>query len=428
MHWSLLRGPLPVTLVALALAGATLLVMRRSVAHWWTIVIPSAVAAGIIVAVVANYLVTDVWKTLPDGLPVVAVAAIAVIVAAIGLAVVGALRGGWAWRVAGVVAVLVIAAAALNQINRTYGYTPDLGAAIGLAPPHKIPLPEPGPPARTDGADPSTPPAGTREHGTVSEVDIPGTVSRFRTRPAWVYLPPAYRSATPPRLPVLMLLPGQPGSPRDWINSGNVATTMDAFAARHHGRAPIVVMPDPLGSSTANTMCVDSRLGNADTYLSRDVPDWMRAHLRLDLDTRHWAVGGFSFGGTCALQLAVAHPELFPTFLDISGQQAPTLGSGERSIAVAFGGDRAAYEAVQPLRTLAAQPARGETWRSLEGIFAVGSRDDQYAAEQRIVAAACRAAGVGVTEIEVPGIHSWYVAAAALPVALPRLAERAGLL
>lgn len=52
--------------------------------------------------------------------------------------------------------------------------------------------------------------------GEVSKVAIPGAVSGFAAREAEVYLPPAYLSTPRARLPVLVLLAGQPASPTDW--------------------------------------------------------------------------------------------------------------------------------------------------------------------------------------------------------------------
>ena len=74
---------------------------------------------------------------------------------------------------------------------------------------------------------------------------------------------------------------------------------MDRFAAAHDGLAPLVIVPDLTGSALGNTLCLDSRLGAADTYLARDVPAW--AATTLQVDSGRMAVGGFSFGGTCAL-------------------------------------------------------------------------------------------------------------------------------
>ncbi|GAC1489594.1 MAG: hypothetical protein NVS2B15_07440 [Pseudarthrobacter sp.] len=81
---------------------------------------------------------------------------------------------------------------------------------------------------------------------------------------------------------------------------------MDAFAAAHDGLAPVVVIADLNGSDSGNTMCMDAMTARADTYLSVDVPAWIRATLHVDPDPARWAVGGFSFGGTCALILPVS--------------------------------------------------------------------------------------------------------------------------
>lgn len=464
LHWNLLAGPLPIALLVLAFAAGVYLVARRDFRRWWAVVIPSVAVGATLGALVIDWFVTDVWKPFPDPLPGLVVVWIGAILAAVGLLVVTLVKASWRRRVIAVVAAVVIIATSLNQINRAYGYYPTLATALGQSPERQIPLPPvqaggdvgatvgpqvPGPDPGGSGSDPgpaghgSDPGAGSgaSRHGlagwrprgavptlgAVSKVTIPGTLSGFHARTAWVYLPPAYLVRPRPSLPVLMLIAGQPGSPSDWINGGRVAATMDEFAARHHGLAPIVIMPDATGSTTGNTMCVNSRSGNADTYLSRDVVDWIEAHLQVDRDTAHWAVGGFSFGGTCALQMAVYHPRLFPTFLDISGQVAPTLGSNGRTVAVAFGGNAAAYTRIQPLHILS-HSRHDPVWRLLRGIFAVGAHDRRYGGEQATVLRACRAAGITVSSFTEPGDHSWYVAAAAMPHALPTLALRMGLL
>jgi hypothetical protein len=55
-----------------------------------------------------------------------------------------------------------------------------------------------------------------------------------------LYLPPAYLGSVRARLPVLVLIPGQPGGPEDWLLAGRLAAVMDAFAAAHDGLAPVV--------------------------------------------------------------------------------------------------------------------------------------------------------------------------------------------
>jgi S-formylglutathione hydrolase FrmB len=197
---------------------------------------------------------------------------------------------------------------------------------------------------------------------------------------------------------------------------------MDAWARAHRGLAPIVVMPDALGSTFANPLCLDSRLGRSDTYLSQDVPDWVSTHLRVDPDHAHWAVGGMSFGGTCALQLAVAHPSLFPTFFDGEGQRGPTLGSLARTVDAGFGGNVAAFDAVDPLHELARHRYPGSA-----GIVVAGAQDSTYRAQDAIVARAARAAGMTILHQLFPGGHSWSVTGSALSADLPWLTTRMGL-
>jgi len=267
------------------------------------------------------------------------------------------------------------------------------------------------------------PPETMPRAGAVTQVSIPATASGFAARSAWVYVPPAYLTPSHPLLPVLLLIGGQPGNPRDWLDGGQLAQQMDGWAAAHAGLAPVVVMPDALGSETANPLCMNSALGQVDSYLTSDVVSWVSSKLQVDPDHAHWAVGGFSYGGTCSLQLAVAHPELFPTFLDISGQDSPTLGNRARTVAATFGGREAAFDAVDPLHELAARPEPGSA-----GYLVVGAQDSHYRPQQQTVAAAARAAGMSITYRELPGGHNWDVWRPALSDALPWLAARMGLL
>ncbi len=101
---------------------------------------------------------------------------------------------------------------------------------------------------------------------------------------------------------------------------------LDRIAARHHGLAPIVVMPDQLEAASNNPMCLDGPLGNSATYLTQDVPKWVRANLHAATRASDWAIAGFSQGGTCALQLGATFPDRFGSWIDVSGQRGPTLG------------------------------------------------------------------------------------------------------
>ncbi len=241
-----------------------------------------------------------------------------------------------------------------------------------------------------------------------------------------MYLPASYDTGAED-LPVLVLLTGQPGHVVDWIEGGRLVQTMDAFAARHGGAAPVIVVADGLGDTEANPMCMDSDLGNAATYLSVDVPQWIRSNFRVSADPRAWAVGGYSYGGTCALQLAVAAPSVYPTFLDISGEDEQRRGTRSESVAAAYGGDtpanEARFERATPLNMLSRS-----SFADSAGAFVVGAEDDEFRPQTARAYGAAAAAGMDVHYSELPGGHSMQVWAPALEQETEWLGERLGLI
>jgi S-formylglutathione hydrolase FrmB len=389
----------------------------------WPVIVTAAVVATAAAVLTA-------LTPFPDPLPAAVWWSTAAVVLAIGLAVAAARRGGAIRRVGGALGVVVVLLAGVGQVNVHFGQFPTLRAALGLPQPGQVAFQavasaEPLTVSRPPGGALSSawrPPSGMPAIGAVSEVVIDPTQSRFPARPAWLYLPPAYLTAPRARLPVLVLVSGQPGSPHDWLEGGRLAAVMNRFAAAHAGLAPVDIMPDALGTSFANPLCLDSRLGRAATYLAVDVPAWARTHLQVDADPRTWAVGGLSAGGTCALQLATTKPEVYPTFVDISGQSEPSLGDRARTVAAAFGGDMAAFTAANPLDLLAKHRYPGSA-----GVVAVGNADTVYRPQDQLVAGAARRAGMQIVFRELPGGHDWCVWSAGLETSLPWLAGRLGL-
>jgi S-formylglutathione hydrolase FrmB len=425
---SAIVGVVPLLIVVAGVAAIGGLLVRRGRA-WWLRAVPAALAAGVVgtALVVALDLV---WQPFPDPLPVRVLLWIALGLAAVGLGVVG-LRAGGRWRRAVTVPLLVLALLLpAMKINAFYGYLPTVRDALGIPAPNAVdladlPTTEPVVTAAPGGtlADAWTAPPDLPAAGGVATVDIPAPASGFRARPAVVYLPPAYLDPQRrPLLPVLVMVAGQPGGPQDWLVAGKLAPILDAYAATHAGLAPVVVVPDATGASFANPLCLDSALGASASYLTDDVPAWIRGHLQVDPDPAHWAVGGFSFGGTCALQLAVRAPQVYPTFLDISGQREPTLGTRQQTADAAFGGDQAQLLARCPLTELGAHRFPRST-----AMVGGGDGDELYGPDAVAVRAAAAAAGMTVEDLTVPGGHSWTVARAALGAALPRLGGRLGI-
>lgn len=320
------------------------------------------------------------------------------------------------------VALCTIAAAGL--INQYYAYFPTLDSIFAQHPAHEISLTE----LRSHGylghhgrivhavttpagqapsvQHPSTAPGsgGAVPAGRLLHVTIPGTRSGFRARAAWVYLPPVWFSDTRPQLPVVLLLNGTPGSPDDWTRRVEIQRTADAYAAAHGGWSPIFVAADENGSFTGDTECVDRKGAMADTYLAVDVRDYIIRSFDSAPDARHWAVEGFSEGGTCAITLALRHPDLFRTFVDTSGESGPSLGSASKTLHELFNGSTSAEQSYDPAALLRAGHGRG-----MGGWFEVGSSDKTYAHVNQALARLASTNGVAVQIKQLAGVHNFHV-------------------
>lgn len=119
---------------------------------------------------------------------------------------------------------------------------------------------------------------------------------------------------------------------------------MNAYAAKHDGLAPIVLVPDQNGEATHNSLCADTTQGNAETYLTTDVVNWAKKMLPVAKSARMWAMGGFSQGGTCTTQLVPRHPDIYGAMLPVDGELKPTNGSVAKMVQEYFAGDRKAYD------------------------------------------------------------------------------------
>jgi S-formylglutathione hydrolase FrmB len=259
--------------------------------------------------------------------------------------------------------------------------------------------------------------------GKLYSAAIPGKISKFRTRDAWVYVP-AIATADPDalNLPVLVLLAGFPGSPSDWLHGVNIVNTMNAFAKQHHGITPIVFIPDDTGAQLNDTECVNSPRGNAETYLTQDVPDYIKAHFPVSNNPQNWAIGGLSMGGTCAAMLSLVHPNIYRSFLDMGGESGPILNTEDQTIDLLFHGSMTAWQAHQPLYLLT-----HNHYSDVGGFFATGISDDPLVVSQtKQLYLSAKQAGLNTVYETVPGPHSFSVFSHIFKDALPWLSNRVG--
>lgn len=260
--------------------------------------------------------------------------------------------------------------------------------------------------------------------GKLVAVTTGSRMSGFSHRREWVYLPPAWFSGKP--LPAILMIGGEFGTPADWIRVGNATRALDAYAAAHRGEAPIAVFADATGGFAVDTECVDGPRGNAAQHLVAEVIPEIGDMFGLGGQPK-WGVVGFSSGGTCAVDLAVMHPEIFRAFVDIGGDIGPNAGTQEQTIDRLFGGDAEAYRRFDPRTAI----RRHGPYTGMSGLFAVpGTSGDQDGVGQDAAEALCEAARDSRISCELtalPGKHDWPSAAGAFAVTLPWLGERLGM-
>jgi S-formylglutathione hydrolase FrmB len=275
--------------------------------------------------------------------------------------------------------------------------------------------------------------------GTVVPVNIPDVASGFKHRGELVYLPPAwYATDPPPALPTVMMIGGEFNTPADWLRAGNAVKTIDDFAAAHGGNAPVFVFVDSGGAFNNDTECVNGARGNAADHLTKDVVPFMVSHYGVSPSRANWGAVGWSMGGTCAVDLAVMHPDMFSTFEDIAGDLTPNAGNKVQTIARLFGGNAAAYAAFDPTTVITHHgPYAGVAgWFDINGpaqsspprpvvVNAAANPNDQTAAANSLCATGS-ADGIRCAVVAQPGKHDWPFAARAFAAALPWMAGQLG--
>ncbi|MGV3016650.1 alpha/beta hydrolase [Rothia sp. 88186D007BW] len=428
----------PLTIILASLLALALLGRALSVVRWRTHLI---ILLGLTALVALSaYLTNNVWHPVADaiGAPTwlwsgyaLWVVIYAVLAARAHWPQRGRLRPTLSVLTAALAVGLGFALTGLG-INAYYGGYPTLASALGITVPTST-LAETGastPVAVYDTggqtlASTWTAPANLASEGTIIRENIPAHDSAFTPRDAYIYLPPAYFSNPRPLLPVVVLMAGQPGSPSDWFNLGQVHTILDSYAADQAGLAPVVVVVDQLGGDWTNPLCSDTAHGQVATYLQETVPTWLTSNLQVDTDRSHWAIAGLSNGGTCALQTALRAPDTYPAFINMSGEAHPSLGNEKLTLTRGFDGDQATYQANDPA-TMLEQGTYTQPGPS--GIFSIGTEDDpSYTSGLEGLYTAAQQAGLNVQWKTYPGKHEWKVWEAAFADALPWLGQRTGL-
>ncbi|MFI5860230.1 alpha/beta hydrolase [Streptomyces sp. NPDC051546] len=127
-----------------------------------------------------------------------------------------------------------------------------------------------------------------------------------------VWTPPEYDApgAEKTRFPVLMLLHGYPGSPRSWLDIGDMPGALEQLVKLGAAHPFILVIPD-LYPGGVNTDCTNTPQRKVASWLAEDVPDLVAKNFRTLPEPKGWGLMGISTGAFCAAKLPLQYPKAF---------------------------------------------------------------------------------------------------------------------
>lgn len=146
-----------------------------------------------------------------------------------------------------------------------------------------------------------------------------------------VYLPKGYDPSKRGGYPVIVAMHGFPGNTESFKAVGDFYTDIDHAVATGKMLAPIVVVPAINPETSFDSECVDSARGpKVLTWVSEDLPDWVRHNLNAATNRSAWATWGYSFGGYCAVSTAMHQPHTFGAAVAFQPYFRPDFGQEYR--------------------------------------------------------------------------------------------------
>lgn len=234
------------------------------------------------------------------------------------------------------VLVLLTAAVLLNNQFLFFAGWTDLGGAIyhtgtttalhgGAATPATTA--DPTGPAAAEAPDPQPPPPGQRLPDGSTVYRVHGPLSGI-TGQILVSLPPGYAKTPGHRYPVLEAFTGYPAAITQWVKTMRLRSIADGQAAAHRLAPVLIVTPQIEVPAGTDTECVDGSPGQpqVETWVTRDVPDWIAAHFRVRAERSSWATIGLSTGGWCAAMATMLHPAQYGAAVVLGGYFRPEFG------------------------------------------------------------------------------------------------------
>ncbi|MDL4814515.1 alpha/beta hydrolase [Actinomadura opuntiae] len=186
------------------------------------------------------------------------------------------------------------------------------------------------------------------EDGRVDRLDVEGVRSGLDAQ-AYVYLPPEYfRPAyASRRLPVVVLISGGPSDTGTaWLRQAGLPEAAGTATGAGHAQPMIYAMVrsvrglvparQPRGVRPAGCLDLPGVAGGqAETFLSQDLPLALSTAYRLPRTRAGWGVAGFAASGQCAARLAMLHSDRFAAAASLNGRfglPADGPGGGARTV------------------------------------------------------------------------------------------------
>ncbi|BFV56047.1 hypothetical protein KCMC57_up11510 [Kitasatospora sp. CMC57] len=291
----------------------------------------------------------------------------------------------------------------VNNANLIYGNWSDLlGTGDHV---RAVPQVSPDDPAGDGKGKPSEPKV-IQSFKSVDDPKVPGDVKRTDLKgrlsgvdgEVLVWTPPQYDKPEfkDKKFPVVELLPGYPGSSSTWYGTLRVSEQLKPLMESGQVAPFILVSPRTfLLGKGQDTGCADiPGKVNADTWLSRDVPQMVLDNFRADPSADRWAVAGYSAGAHCATKLGAEHPNRYRASISLSGYNDPAQEPDSLTAK-----DPVLRDKSNPLNILknAAQPPKVAFYLS-------GNKGDGYEAALALKAVA--KAPTTVNAVESIGAHS----------------------
>jgi len=350
------------------------------------------------------------------------------------LTILGWTKVSWIFRTTSILAIVLSITGLGTAVNQEYGYYPTLGnvPVFGGATAESTS-------SFSDLATIQKEVAKTGllpKEGTNVMVTVPSTKSGFPENQVDVYLPPSWFQNPTPKLPVIEMFPGSPGTNHDWYAGGGADVTSNAFAATNKGVTPIIVSPninmDPPNQDSDSECSDTSSQGHVQTFLVQDLPTYIIKTFTTAPLGKQWAVSGLSEGGTCANILGFRYPQDFSVVASFSGDASPSFNgeSKAQTITDLYGGSAAAFTANDPQTLLFGKFTTSSAW------FGVGQQDNtgvpigsEFVDAAKQLYSLSTAPRVGMQSVclsMTPGGHDFPFWKSAFENALPWIAWRLG--